>query len=73
MSVANGRVFLVAGDVNMEVFGMFVSLRDDPGGVLMIAAAQSAGEVSIRIRGLIRRGTPVPDLRLGKYGAGGLE
>lgn len=73
MSVANGRVFLVAGDVSVEVFGMFVSLKDDPGGALMIAAAPSAGDVSIRIRGQIRRGVPVPDMRLDKYGTKALE
>ena len=67
MYKANGRVFLVAGEANVEIFGLVLSLVDDPS-KLLIAAANTSGDVSIRVRGYVLNGAPLPDVRLTKYG-----
>ena len=65
-SEANGRVFLIGGDISMEFFGFLLmyplSMED-----YTFAAAATAGDVSIRIRGLLRDGYPYPDIKIDKY------
>ncbi|MCX6096532.1 MAG: glycosyl hydrolase family 28-related protein [Candidatus Bipolaricaulota bacterium] len=68
MSQANGRVFLVAGEANVEISGLVLSLLDDPS-ALLIAASKTAGDVSIRVRGYVLNGVPKPDTKLTKDGA----
>jgi len=66
-SEANGRLFLVGGDVSMEFFGfLLMHPYDDEN--LMIATASTAGDVNIRIRGYVRNGNPDVDKEVGKNG-----
>lgn len=62
-----GRIFLVGGDVTMEIFGFKTkpAFSDES---LMIAASSTAGEVNIRLRGYIRNGKPQGDKQVEKDG-----
>ena len=55
----NGRVFLVNGDLGMEINGFSLGLPFAES--LMIAAGDDADEVSIRIRGVLAAGLPEAD------------
>lgn len=55
----NGRVFLVNGDIGMEINGFSLGLPYTE--TLMIGAGDEADEVSIRIRGVLAAGLPVSD------------
>jgi hypothetical protein len=55
----NGRVFLVNGDLGMEINGFSLGLPYSE--TLMIGAGDEADEVSIRIRGVLEAGIPVSD------------
>ena len=67
---ANGRVFLIAGDVTMEITGFSLSFGNED---VMVATAPTAGDVSIRIRGYVRGGNPGIDKRIDKTGVRALE
>ena len=66
-SEANGRVFLIGGEISMEFFGFLLmwpySVED-----YMFATSATAGNVSIRIRGYLRDSNPYPDKKIDKYG-----
>src|SRR4030042_120620 len=62
-SEANGRVFLISGDISMEFFG-FLLMWPYSLVVYMFATSSAAGDVSIRIRGLLRDGYPYPDAKI---------
>ena len=76
MCTANGRVFLVAGEANIEISNFALALDVGPAACLgvdptdlLIATAAGAGDVSVRVRGFILNGTPQLDLALTKDGA----
>ncbi len=55
----NGRVFLVNGDIGMEINGFALGLPYDD--TLMIASGGSAETVSVRMRGVLNAGQPESD------------
>jgi len=68
MCTANGRVFLVAGDAVIEIAGLSLSLDVGPSACrnvdsksLLIAVADGAGVVSVRVRGYVLNGMPEDD------------
>lgn len=63
---ANGRTFLVAGDVTMEIFGFLIDRPYNE--KLLIASAPTAEYVSIRIRGYVDTGNPGVDKEIDKNG-----
>ncbi len=64
-SEANGRLFLVGGDLSMEISSLSTLGYDARH---LLAAAPTAGAVSIRVRGYLNAGRPQSDLRLDKSG-----
>ncbi len=62
----NGRVFLIDGDIGMEVNGF--SLAPPLEEALLVASGTSADEVSIRIRGILVAGRPEADKLVEKDG-----
>lgn len=66
-SEANGRVFLIGGDISMEFFG-FILMAPYSNEDYMFASSSTAGDVSIRIRGYLRDSHPFPDKKINKYG-----
>ena len=63
---SNGRVFLVDGDIGMEINGF--SLAPPLEEALLVASGASADEVSIRIRGILVAGRPEADKVVEKDG-----
>jgi len=61
MPDANGRVFLVAGDARVEVFGFVLSLYPGSPSDRLISDAYGAGDVSVRVRGCVLNGIPESD------------
>ncbi len=59
VDTANGRIFLVDGDIGMEVHGFAMS--DPYGETLMIGSGTNAVSVNIRIRGVLVLGRPESD------------
>ncbi len=63
---ANGRVFLVGGDITMEVSNFF--MNPPYGDSLLIAAGAASKNVSIRIRGFVNAGRPDADVLIDRNG-----
>lgn len=63
----NGRVFLVDGDITMEFSGLLANYpyNDE----MLYAGGADAKHVSVRIRGFVQGGQPMPDIRIDETGS----
>lgn len=59
VDVTNGRVFLIDGDLGMEINGFAVGLPYDDS--FMIAVGGASAEATVRMRGVLSRGRPESD------------
>ncbi len=59
VDTANGRVFLIDGDLGMEINGFSMSAPYEES--YMVASGESVGEFTVRIRGVLMLGRPEAD------------